>query len=94
MTFPTDDPRANPAIRKTRQLLREATRKLNGIWHDESLIEAIPLEVETQIDSANKALAKAQRLLEAEFGRSPGNNDASSEKPAKPRLAAIGAGML
>lgn len=93
MTFPTDDPRANAAIRKTLPLLREATRRLKGILHDEIMIEAIPLEVEAEIDFAVQAIAKAQRLLAAEFCQFPGNKDASSEKPAKTRLATMGGAL-
>jgi repressor LexA len=84
MTSKTDHPQSSSAISKALPLLRDAARELDGILRDEFMIEAVPLEVEAPIDAANRAIAQALRLLEAEVRQSQRTIPASSGTQAKP----------
>ncbi|MCY2990252.1 MAG: hypothetical protein NTY19_20605 [Planctomycetota bacterium] len=86
MTSPADQSQSNPAINETLPFLREAARELDGILHDDAMVTDVPLEVETQINSASKAVAKALRLLEAEVRKAQRMTNAPSGKRATPPL--------
>lgn len=84
MTSPTEHSKSNPAISAALPFLQEAVRRLEGILQDDVMGTEVPVEVEAEIDLANRAITKAVHRLEAEVRRSQPTAHAPAGQRAVP----------
>jgi repressor LexA len=90
MASDNDESKFKRAISESLPLLREAARQLAGVLGDELMMAEVPLELESQIDSASRAIAAALDLLEAQVRTVQRTTKASSATQAKRTPATTG----